>query len=194
MDTTSKTRLNLFEKTSIKPTAIRAEPGADADTVILTVVTRYAGDMTYALPRAMADALMADLERSRSTQPAAAVEVADAHAPAGISPGFAAADQTSTPASLPVIPPAVNGGSGPPAAAAQKPANGNPITVRTPKRWVLGNGLPSHPLVVFVVDPQTDQQAGYAFDIKAAREMAAALVKHADEITAYDDRKRSRLS
>jgi hypothetical protein len=63
-------------------------------------------------------------------------------------------------------------------------APSNQVEVRVPKRWMLGNALPSHSMVVFILDPQTDKQAGYAFDVKAAREIAIHFVKNADAITA----------
>ena len=72
-------------------------------------------------------------------------------------------------------------------AAAQKPQKElNRITVTVPKRWMLRSGLPDHPLVVMVFDPQTEAQAGYALTATAAREMASGLVKYADTVAKYD--------
>lgn len=75
--------------------------------------------------------------------------------------------------------------------AAQTPEKElNRITVTVPKRWMLRSGLPDHPLVVMVFDPQTEAQAGYALTATAAREMAVALVKYADTVAKYEASKR----
>lgn len=55
---------------------------------------------------------------------------------------------------------------------------------------MLRSGLPDHPLVVMVFDPQTEAQAGYALTATAAREMAVALVKYADTVAKYEASKR----
>ena len=57
------------------------------------------------------------------------------------------------------------------------------INVRVPKKWMLRTGLPDHPLVIMVFDPQTEQQAGFALTEKAAREMAAGLTTQANSLT-----------
>jgi hypothetical protein len=76
-------------------------------------------------------------------------------------------------------------------AAAQTPEKElNRITVTVPKRWMLRSGLPDHPLVVMVFDPQTEAQAGYALTATAAKEMAVALVKYADTVAKYEASKR----
>ena len=62
----------------------------------------------------------------------------------------------------------------------------NRITVTVPKRWMLRSGLPDHPLVVMVFDPQTEAQAGYALTATAAREMASGLVKYADAVAKHE--------
>jgi hypothetical protein len=58
----------------------------------------------------------------------------------------------------------------------------NRIDIRVPKRWMLRTGPPERPLVIMVFDPQTEIQAGFALTEKAAREMAAGLVKQADSL------------
>jgi hypothetical protein len=74
-----------------------------------------------------------------------------------------------------------------PAAAQQTPEKEvNRITVTVPKRWMLRSGLPDHPLVVMVFDPQTEAQAGYALTATAARQMASGLVKYADTVAKHE--------
>jgi hypothetical protein len=65
----------------------------------------------------------------------------------------------------------------PPAAAAKDP---NRINVLILRKWMLRSGLPDHPFVIIVFDPQTDTQAGFALSAASATEMAAGLVKYAD--------------
>jgi hypothetical protein len=63
------------------------------------------------------------------------------------------------------------------------------ITITVPKRWMLRSGLPDHPLVVMVFDPQTEAQAGYALTATAAREIAMGLVKYADTVAKHEANK-----
>ena len=56
------------------------------------------------------------------------------------------------------------------------------VNIRVPRKWMLRSGPPDRPLVIMVFDPQTEAQAGFAFPEKAAREMAAGLVKQADAL------------
>ena len=60
--------------------------------------------------------------------------------------------------------------------------NLNRIKITVPKKWMLGSGLPNHPVVFIVFDPQTEAQAGYALTAAAARKMAVELVKYADTL------------
>ena len=65
------------------------------------------------------------------------------------------------------------------------PQNQSQIAVKTPKKWVVGSGLPKYPVVFLVFDPQTEQQGGYALAADAAIEMAAQLVKQAEALKAH---------
>ena len=56
-------------------------------------------------------------------------------------------------------------------------------------RWMVGSGLPRQPMVLVIIDPQTEGQAGYAFDAESAREMAAGLVKNANALAAHEAKK-----
>ncbi len=151
-----------FSKTNpIKLTGIRIEQRPDGG-IALIISTKYAGETVYALPAELVQDLISDLERVRPSAPSR--------------PSSAAASEASAK----------------PAAQPSKPSTPTTqIGVRAPKKWMLGNGLPNHPMVVFIVDPQTDQQAGYAFDAKAARELAVALVKNADAIAAHANKQGS---
>jgi hypothetical protein len=72
-------------------------------------------------------------------------------------------------------------------ATPQTPAKDpNRINITVPKKWMLRSGLPDHPFLIMVFDPQTETQAGYALSAAAAREMAAALVKYADVLASHE--------
>jgi hypothetical protein len=81
---------------------------------------------------------------------------------------------TSVPAAAP---PAAAAKTGTSPAAAKDP---NRINVLIPRKWMLRSGLPDHPFVIIVFDPQTDTQAEFALSAASATEMAAGLVKYAD--------------
>jgi hypothetical protein len=75
---------------------------------------------------------------------------------------------------------------GQPVTAPQQAKDLSQIKVTVPKKWMMRSGLPNHPLVVMVFDPQTESQTGYALPETAAREMAVGLVKYADTIAKYE--------
>src|SRR5262245_53867822 len=80
--------------------------------------------------------------------------------------------------------PAPDAPAAPPKSKTEGPtAESKRINVRVPKKWMLRTGLPDHPLVIMVFDPQTEQQAGFALTEKAAREMAAGLTTQANSLT-----------
>ena len=60
------------------------------------------------------------------------------------------------------------------------------IEITVPKKWMLRSGLPDHPFVLVVFDPQTEKQAGFALSASSAREMAAGLVKYADALAVHE--------
>lgn len=73
-----------------------------------------------------------------------------------------------------------------------KPTNDpNQVKVAIPKKWLLRSGLPDHPLVIVILDPQTEAQTGYALTASAAQEMAVALTKVADTVAKHEAKKRS---
>ena len=67
----------------------------------------------------------------------------------------------------------------------------NKINITIPKKWMLRSGLPDHPVVIMVFDPQTETQAGFALSATSAKEMAAGLTKYADAL-ALDEARKSR--
>ena len=146
----------------IKLTVIRADERSDDGDVILTLATKYGGERTYSAPVAFFNSLISDLQKLQliATAPAKSATTATA-----VTPGIAA-----TPAQ-----------------------NLNKGAIRAPKewmvRWMVGSGLPRQPMVLVIIDPQTEGQAGYAFDAESAREMAAGLVKNADALTAHEAKK-----
>jgi hypothetical protein len=135
---------------------IRAERRPDGG-LVLTIGTRYAGETSYFLSNEVMQPLVSELSPAGQDAPSSALSESKAN---NLEP------------SLP--------------SPANESDQAGKIAVRTPKRWVLGNGLPNRAVVVLVVDPHTEQQAGYAFDAKAAREMGAHLIKNADAIDAHN--------
>jgi hypothetical protein len=73
-----------------------------------------------------------------------------------------------------------------PIAAPQQARDLSQINVTIPKKFILRSGLPDHPMVVMIFEPQTETQAGYALTATAAREMAVGLVKYADTIAKHE--------
>lgn len=67
----------------------------------------------------------------------------------------------------------------------------NQVKVTVPKKWQLRSGLPAHPLVIVILDPQTEAQTGYALTAPAAQEMAVALTKIADTVAKHEAKKRT---
>ena len=76
-------------------------------------------------------------------------------------------------ASAPPSPPAGRSPA-PPAAPGQ-------VEVTVPKAW-MARALPDRKMVVMVFDPQTEKQVAYALPPEAARAMAEALVKQAENL------------
>ena len=62
----------------------------------------------------------------------------------------------------------------------------NRINIRVPKKWAMRSGLPEHPFVIMVFDPQTEAQAGFALSAASAKEFAAGLTKYADELAHHE--------
>jgi hypothetical protein len=73
-----------------------------------------------------------------------------------------------------------------PTSAPQQAKDLGRIHVTVPKKWMLKSGLPDHPIVVMVFDPQTESQAGYALSAAAAKEMGVGLVKYADIVAQHE--------
>ena len=51
-----------------------------------------------------------------------------------------------------------------------------------------GSGLPQ-PVVLLIIDPQTEGQACYSLDAKSAKEIAAGLLKNIDALAAHEAKK-----
>lgn len=66
----------------------------------------------------------------------------------------------------------------------------NQVKVTVPKKWMLRSGLPNYPLVIMIMDPQTEAQAGYGLTATAAQEIAIGLVKYADTLAKHEARQR----
>jgi hypothetical protein len=136
------------------------EYSADGLKVTVSLTTKYTSERLYSVPLSCLSEFIADLERLKS---------AEAASPAATHAGPSADTRPAAPAS---------------SAPTQRDASPNPkeIKVNLPKKWILASGLPRHPMVILVFDPQTETQAGFGFGGPAAREMAAGLIKYADQI------------
>jgi hypothetical protein len=54
-----------------------------------------------------------------------------------------------------------------------------------PKKWLLGGETTKHKIVALVFDPRTKREAGFALTPKAAKDLAAGLVKSAENVSNY---------
>jgi hypothetical protein len=139
---------------------LRADDYLPNGKIIVSLGTEHSPQrQTYSLPVTALFGLTADLQRLRSAAP---VEL----------PAPPRQPQTTPP-------------SGPretPAVARDQ----NKINITIPKRWIMRSGLPEHPLVYLLFDPQTERQAGYALAAATAREMAAGFLKCADLLEQHE--------
>jgi hypothetical protein len=162
--TNELTKMTPTKLPPIKLSVLRADERSDDGDVILTLATKFGGERNYSAPVAYFDSLISDLEKLQLITNAAAKPTAPATTATAITPG----------------------------AAASPAQNLNQVTIRAPKKWMVhwahGSGLPQ-PMVLVIIDPQTEGRAGYAFDAKSAREMAAGLVKNADALAAHEAKK-----
>jgi len=142
------------------------EYSADGQKVTISLTTKYASERLYSVPLTCLSEFIADLERLKGS---------DAALPA-------ASSTRATTDTKPDVPSA--------SAPTQHSASPNPkeIKVNLPKKWMLASGLPRHPMVILVFDPQTETQAGFGFGGPAAREMAAGLIKYADQIAQHAEK------
>ena len=61
------------------------------------------------------------------------------------------------------------------------------INVTIPKKWMLKSGLPDHPIVVVIFNPQTEIQSGYALPAAAAKEMGVGQLSASPHCTRCDN-------
>jgi hypothetical protein len=140
----------------------------DRNSLLLALRSKYAGERTYSVPIDCMKALIADLQRLGS----APSEPAKGRIEAG-------ADGLPAPQKTPA-----KGSNGQTSGA--KPAQTpNQVTARTPRRWMLGTGLPQHPVVLLVFDPQTQDQAAYVIAEDGARSMSTALLQQAERLAQH---------
>ena len=147
---------------------IRAhEYSPDEKNVIISLATKYSAERrTYSVPVECLHVLIADLRNLRPTSDGLPVE-------ATASPAASTSASASNGQPVPALP----------------AADLTRVSVTVPKKWMLRSGLPDHPLVVMVFDPQTEKQAGYGLTATAARDMAAGLVKYADTVAKHQAKK-----
>jgi hypothetical protein len=131
----------------------------DGKNIIISFATKYVAERRiYSVPVECLNEFTADLQKLKPPAPTNGIETSG---PSAIAP-------TPQPATAPI-----------------PTKDLNRVTITVPKRWMLRSGLPDHPLVIMVFDPQTEAQAGYALTAAAAREMAAGLLKYADGLANY---------
>jgi hypothetical protein len=139
---------------------LRADDYLPNGKIIVSLGTEHSPErQTYSLPVTALFGLTADLQRLRSAAP---VEL-----PAP--PGQPQTAPTCGPTETPAV-------------ARYR----NRINITIPKRWIMRSGLPEHPLVYLLFDPQTERQAGYALAAATAREMAAGFLKYADLLEQHE--------
>jgi hypothetical protein len=130
------------------------EYSKDGKNVTVSLSTKYSSERFFSVPLTCLAELITDLENLKGAMPKAAAP------------------------QPPVTPVEARPTSAPAANTA-----GNEVKVKVPKKWMLASGLPNHPLIILVLDPQTSEQTGYGFGDKAARELATGLVKYADLVS-----------
>jgi len=128
-----------------------------------TLATKYAGDLAVTMPAQCLDALMppgGGAAIKPSGNGAAAPSGKVAAAPSGNGAAAAA-----------------------PARAGNDPKPGS-VTVIVPQKWLVAANADNRRHVVIVFDRGMPTEAGFAFGPEAAKALAAAMVKNADEILA----------
>src|SRR5262245_11283922 len=68
------------------------------------------------------------------------------------------------------------------AARAAKAVNRGKTALHRPKKWLLGGETTKHKIVALIFDPHTEGEAGFALSPKAAKDLAAGLVKRAEYV------------
>jgi hypothetical protein len=134
---------------------------ADGREATFALVTRYAGELAVTLPAGCLQNLKLPTQASPAAPPGA--EAVAGHKPNG------------------------GGADGPGGAVAALKVNGKEpgaLSVSVPKKWMTMTDTQKHGLVIIAFDPQTPSQTGFALVPQAARELAAALLKHADTAAA----------
>jgi len=149
--------------------ALRAkEYSPDGKNVIISLRQRFSAEQIFSVPLECLYELITDLQKLNAAK------------------GASAAGPAAEPAAEPAAKPAAE-----PAAKPQPASDPNQVTVTVPKKWQLRSGLPAHPLVIVILDPQTEAQTGYALTPPAAQEMAVALTKIADTVAKHEAKKRT---
>jgi hypothetical protein len=140
----------------------------DRKNLMLALRSKYSGERSYSVPVDCMKELIADLHRLGSAPNAAA--------PPATAPALEIRPSAETKT--------VNGSNG--HAAVEKPApTPHQVTARTPRRWMLGTGLPQHPVVLLVFDPQSPDQAAYVIAEEAARKMSTGLMQQAERLAQH---------
>ena len=144
------------------------EYSQDGKNIIISLATKYSAERrTYAVPVGCLYDLISDLRTLKQPSDGSTAEPADETSQADPAPSQASGQTPSPPEAKDLT----------------------RLNVSVPKKWMLRSGLPAHPLVVLVFDPQTERQSGYGLTATAAREMAEGLVKYADMIAKHQTTK-----
>jgi hypothetical protein len=139
---------------------------ADGKSLVLAFRSRNSPDRSFSVPIDCMKAFIADLQQLGSNA----------------SPAVPTEENTEPPAAANNE--AFNASKG--FGTSEKPAQApNQVAARAPRRWMLGTGLPQHPVVLLVFDPQAPEQAAYVIAEEGARTMAAGLLQQADRITQH---------
>jgi hypothetical protein len=141
---------------------------ADGKSLVLAFKSTYPPDRSYSVPIECMKTFIADLQRlgsSSGTAPTVPMEKT-AERPVAANNGSSKAPKGLETSEKPVQTP-------------------NQVAARAPRSWMLGTGLPQHPVVLLVFDPKAPEQAAYVIGEDGARKMAAGLVEQAERIAQH---------
>jgi hypothetical protein len=152
----------------------------DRKTIIVSFATTLSAErQTYALPIQSLYGFIADLQK---LQPPGRPAQGAAASPAQGTPAQGTPAQDTPAQGTPAQDRLAQ--AAPSASAVPGPPGSTPSTrieVIMPQKW-MSRALPERNVVLMVFDPQTEKQAAYALPAASIRDMAAALLKHADSL------------
>jgi hypothetical protein len=139
---------------------------ADGKSLVLAFQSKNSPDRSYSVPIDCMKAFIADLQQlgaARGNPPAVPMEKTAERSAVANNGQFKAPKRPET----------------------SEKRTSNQVEARAPRGWMLGTGLPEHPVVLLVFDPQTPEQAAYVIREDGARKMAAGLLHQSDRLAQH---------